>query len=134
MRLPVTIGRRLGAVAAAAGAATVLGAIPAAAAPPIPRGMPQVVTDVLGPQDPGFLDPAVGGTRVLTPVKPGEIIACATGFTPTISCSILNRADVGSPQRPMVPVDVPTVGGPVRVWINVLPENYGSIAKYLFSL
>lgn len=110
------------AAAIAAGVAgSVIGAAPATAqpsAPPIPRGMPQVVTDVLGPRDPGFWNPAVNGTRVLTPVEPGVEVACATGFEPVISCSTLDMRDF-TPQRSLGFIDVPTIGGPaLRMWFD----------------
>lgn len=116
---------RVGA-AVAAGALGVLGVVVAApagaqpaTAPPIPRGMPMVVSDVLQPGDPGFWDPAVNGTRVLTPVEPGVEVACATGFHPVISCSTLDMRDLTSPQRSLQFVDVPTLGGPpLRMWFD----------------
>lgn len=84
LRRPHPLRRRIGGVLAAAGAAAVLGAVPAGAdpAPSVPRGYPVPVDDVLGPQDPGFWDPAVEGTRILTPVGPGVRVDCASGFEP----------------------------------------------------
>lgn len=126
MRIDRLSRQGLGAVMAVAGAASAMGvasvvgasAAGAQEAPPIPRGMPQVVTDVLGPQDAGFWDPAVAGTRVLTPVEPGVEVACATGFEPVISCSSLDMRTLGSPQRSLQFVDVPTLGGPLRMWFD----------------
>ena len=118
--------------AAALGAICVVGAAPAGAqpaAPPIPRGMPMVVSDVLGPGDAGFWDPAVGGTRVWTPVEPGVEVACATGFVPVISCSTLDMRDLTSPQRTLQFVDVPALGGaPLRVWFDYPRWGDGSTA------
>ncbi|HHU11265.1 MAG TPA: hypothetical protein GXZ60_14830, partial [Intrasporangiaceae bacterium] len=108
--------------------ATPAGAQPATA-PPIPRGMPMVVSDVLGPGDPGFWDPAVSGTRVLTPVEPGVEVACATGFDPVISCSTLDMRDLTSPQRSLQFVDGPTLGGPpLRMWFDYPRWGDGSTA------
>ncbi|MDN5722036.1 MAG: hypothetical protein L0H20_03390 [Corynebacterium sp.] len=120
-----------GAVCASVVAAGVLGAASAnaePAAPPIPRGMPAVVDTVLGPDDPGFWDPAVDGTRVLTPVEPGVRVACATGFEPVISCSTLDMRDLTSPQRTLAFIDVPTLGGPLRVWFDYPRWGGGSTA------
>lgn len=121
-----------GAVAVSVGALGILGAATAAAqpaAPPIPRGMPMVVSDVMGPGDPGFWDPAVSGTRVLTPVEPGVRVACATGFEPVISCNTLDMRDLGSPQRQLGFVDVPTLGGPLRVWFDYPRWGDGSTGE-----
>lgn len=120
MRMDRFTRRGLGLVVATAGAMSVLGAGTATAqeVPPIPRGMQQVVTDILGPQDAGFWDPAVPGTRVLTPVGPGVSVACATGFEPVISCSTLDMFTQGAAQRSLQFVDVPTLGGPLRMWFD----------------
>ena len=129
--------RRLALAIAAAATATALGAAPALAAPsspattpptpPIPRGMPQIVSDVLGPSDPAFWNPAVPGTRVLTPIEPGGGVACATGFVPVISCSTAHRSPYGSPQRALEFIDVPVPGGPpLRVWFDVPRLGDGS--------
>lgn len=134
MRIVRPTRRGFGAVLSAAGvlgAVGVLGAGTAAAqeGPPIPRGMPQIVTDVLGPQDAGFWDPAVPGTRVLTPVEPGVQVACATGFEPVISCSTLDMGTPGSAQRPLQFVDVPTLGGPLRMWFDYPRWGDGSTGE-----
>lgn len=121
-----------GAVAASAGVLGVLGAAPAGAQsadPPIPRGMLMVISDVMGPGDPGFWDPAVSGTRVLTPVEPGARVACATGFEPVISCNTLDMRGRPSPQRELGFVDVPTLGGPLRVWFDYPRWGDGSTAE-----
>lgn len=130
-RLSMTrVGAAVSAVAL--GALGVVGAAPAdaqpATAPPIPRGMPMVVSDVLGPGDPGFWDPAISGTRVLTPVEPGVEVACATGFDPVISCSTLDMRDLTSPQRSLQFVDVPTGGPPLRMWFDYPRWGDGSTA------
>ncbi|MCD2263047.1 hypothetical protein K3888_10070 [Dietzia aurantiaca] len=120
-----------GAVAASVGALGVLGAAPVGAqpaAPPIPRGIPMVVSDVMGPGDPGFWDPAVVGTRVLTPVEPGVKVACATGFEPVLSCSTLDMRELGSPQRTLQFIDVPTLGEPLRIWFDYPRWGDGSTA------
>lgn len=122
-----------GAVCASVGALGVLGAASAnagPATPPIPRGMPAAVDDVLGPADPGFWDPAVDGTRILTPVEPGVRVACATGFEPVLSCSTLDMRDVTSPQRQLGFVDAPTLGGPaLRLWFDYPRWGDGSTAS-----
>lgn len=120
--------------AGALGVLGVVGAAPAGAqpvtAPPIPRGMPMVVSDVLQPGDPGFWNPALSGTRVLTPVEPGVEVACATGFVPVISCSTLDMRDLTSPQRSLQFVDVPTLGGPpLRLWFDHPRWGDGSTAE-----
>ena len=82
-----TIGRSrhpLRIAVASAGAAGLLASAAAVAAPvtaaaPMPgpaRGLPQAVNDVLGPADPAFWNPAVPGTRVLTPVGPRDEVIC----------------------------------------------------------
>lgn len=128
--------RRLALTLALAGTATILGpaaanatpANPAATpTPEIPRNMPQIVSDVLGPADPAFWNPAVPGTRVLTPIEPDVEVACATGFVPVISCSTLDRSPFGTPQRTLEHVDVPVLGGPpLRVWFDVPRLGDGS--------
>ncbi|MEU2005195.1 hypothetical protein ACH47B_29160 [Rhodococcus sp. NPDC019627] len=68
MASPISSGRRTGATLALAAATVLIGSAPAGAgpaAPPIPRGSLVFVNDVLGPQDPGFFNPDVPGTRVL---------------------------------------------------------------------
>ncbi len=87
-----------------------------------------VVSDVMGPGDPGFWDPAVVGTRVLTPVEPGVKVACATGFEPVISCSTLDMRELGSPQRTLQFIDVPTLGEPLRIWFDYPRWGDGSTA------
>lgn len=137
MALRITAGARLFAALTLAGAMGALGTAPAVAepaSPSIPLGMKMVVNDVLGPQDPGFWDPAVPGTRVWTPVAPGVVVACATGFVPVISCA---TSDARTPQRTLLFVDVPVPGGPLRVWFDV-PQptdlyewNNGSVGDLL---
>ncbi|WP_433607935.1 hypothetical protein [Prescottella agglutinans] len=134
MSLPIPSIRRTGVVLALAGATVVLGSAPAgaeSATPSIPRGYPQIVDDVLGPQDPGFWNPEVPGTRVLTPVEPGVRVYCASGFEPTPGCSTLDMRDWSSPQRDLVFVDVPMIGRPpLRVWMDVLPRlDEGSLGQ-----
>lgn len=134
MSLPIPSIRRIGVVLALAGATVVLGSAPAGAepaTPSIPRGYPHIVNHVLGPQDPGFWNPEVPGTRVLTPVEPGVIVACASGFEPTPGCSTLDMRDWSSPQRTLVFVDVPMMGRPpLRVWMDVLPRlDEGSLGQ-----
>ncbi|WP_010540999.1 hypothetical protein [Dietzia alimentaria] len=130
-RLMMRVGTAV--AASALGAICVVGAAPAGAqpaAPPIPRGMPMVVSDVLGPGDVGFWDPAVSGTRVWTPVAPGVEVACATGFTPVISCSTLDMRDLTSPQRSLQFVDLPTFSGPpLRMWFDYPRWGDGSTAE-----
>lgn len=132
--------RRLGLAMAVAAAATALGAAPALAAPstpetappmpPIPRGMPQIVTDVLGPNDPAFWNPAISGTRVLTPIEPGVEVACATGFVPVISCSTGHRSPFGPAQRSLEFIDVPVIGGaPLRIWVDLPRWGDGSTGE-----
>lgn len=141
MALPIPSRRRIGVVLALAGATVLLGAAPAGAepaTPSIPRGMLRVVDDVLGPQDPGFWNPAVPGTRVLTPVEPGVRVYCASGFEPTPGCSTLDMRDWSSPQRNLVFVDVPVIGRPpLRVWMDVLPRldegSLGQLTEHLFA-
>ncbi len=134
MSLPIPSIRRTGVVLALAGATVALGSAPAGAepaTPSIPRGYPQIVDDVLGPQDPGFWNPEVPGTRVLTPVEPGVRVYCASGFEPTPGCSTLDMRDWSSPQRDLVFVDVPMIGRPpLRVWMDVLPRlDEGSLGQ-----
>lgn len=88
-----------------------------------------VVSDVLSPGHPGFWNPAISGTRVLTPVEPGVEVACATGFDPVISCSTLDMRDLSSPQRSLQFVDAPTLGGPpLRMWFDYPRWGDGSTA------
>lgn len=123
----------IGAALAAACTVGVLGAASASAQPADAsntRGMPMVVSDVLGPGDPGFWDHAIDGTRVLTPVEPGVQVACATGFVPVISCSTLDMRDLSSPQRTLQFIDMPTLGGPpLRMWFDYPRWGDGSTAE-----
>ncbi|MBB1023693.1 MULTISPECIES: hypothetical protein [unclassified Dietzia] len=132
--------RRLGLALAVAAAATALGPTTATAAPAnpgdvapgleIPRGMPQIVSDVLGPDDPAFWNPAISGTRVLTPIEPGAEVACATGFVPVISCSTGGRSPYGPGQRTLEFVDVPVIGGaPLRIWVDLPRWGDGSTGE-----
>ncbi|WP_194860222.1 hypothetical protein [Dietzia sp. SYD-A1] len=131
-----TTRRRLGLALAVAAATTALGPTTATAAPAnpedvaptleIPRGMLQIVSDVLGPDDPAFWNPAISGTRVLTPIEPGAEVACTTGFVPVISCHTGHRSPHGQGQRPLEFVDVPAPGGPLRVWFDVPRLGDGS--------
>ncbi|WP_430336237.1 hypothetical protein [Rhodococcus sp. ACT016] len=134
MALPIPSRRRTSVVLGLAGVAVVLGAAPVAAepaTPAVPRGYPQIVNDVLGPQDPGFWNPDVRGTRVLTPVEPGVRVYCASGFEPTPGCSTLDMRDWSSPQRDLVFVDVPMIGRPpLRVWMDIIPRlDEGSLGQ-----
>ncbi|GAB2655887.1 hypothetical protein ABI214_08125 [Prescottella soli] len=136
MALPIPSGRRTGVVLALAAATVLIGSAPAGAEPAnpsTPRGYPQAVDDVLGPQDPGFWNPDVPGTRVLTPVEPGVRVYCANRFEPTPGCSTLDMRDFSSPQRPLVFVDVPVIGWPpLRVWTDVLPRlDEGSLGQLM---
>lgn len=141
MALPIPSRRRLGVVVALAGATVLIGSAPAGAepaSPSIPRGSFVVINDVLGPQDPGFWNPDVPATRILTPVDPGVSVYCASGFEPTPGCSTLDMRDWSSPQRSLVFVDVPVIGRPpVRVWMDVLPRldegSLGQLMERLFA-
>lgn len=141
MALPTPSRRRLGVVLALAGATVWLASAPAGAGPAtpsIPRGSLVTVNDVLGPQDPGFWNPDVRGTRVLTPVEPGVRVYCASGFEPTPGCSTLDMRDWSSPQRDLAFVDVPMIGRPpLRVWMDVLPrldeDTLGQLMDHLFT-
>ena len=142
MALPIPSGRGTGAaLALALAAATVLiGSAPAGAdpaTPPIPRGSQVFVNDVLGPQDPGFWNLDVPGTRVLTPLEPGVSVVCTSGFEPVPGCSTLDMRDWSSPQRSLVFVDVPVLGRPpLRVWMDILPRldegALGQLTEHLF--
>lgn len=126
----------LGLALAVAAAATALGPATATAAPAnpgevaptleTPRGMLQIVSDVLGPDDPAFWNPAISGTRVLTPIEPGADVACTTGFVPVISCHTGHRPPYAQGRRPLEFVDVPAPGGPLRVWFDVPRLGDGS--------
>ncbi|MGO4205436.1 hypothetical protein AB4Z09_27605 [Rhodococcus sp. TAF43] len=135
MALPTLSGRRTGVVLAMACAAIVLGSSPAGAepaSPSIPRGGLAAVNDVLVPQDPGFWNPEVRGTRVLTPIRPGETVYCVSGYETPPGCATLDK-HWSSPQRDLVFVDVPMIGrSPVRVWMDILPRlNEGSLGQLL---
>lgn len=117
----------------------VLGAATAVAEPapaPLLPGMRVVVHDVLGPQDPGFWDPAVPGTRVWEPMRPGVWVTCSWGFVPVSSCSTHDRW-AGMISRDLLPVDVPVPGGPLRVWFDrpqatdVIQWNNGSVGELI---
>ena len=94
-----------------------------------PKGMPMVVDDVLQPNNPDFWNLAAEGTRVLTPLEDGDQVACSAGFTPPVSCSKLNMSDLSMPQRVLEHVDIPTLGGPIRVWIYVPRWGDGSTGE-----
>lgn len=140
MALPIPSGRRTGAALVLAAATVLIGAAPAGAdpaTPPIPRGSLVFVHDVLGPQDAGFWNPDVRGTRVLTPVEPGVSVVCTSGFEPVPGCSTLDMRDWSSPQRSLVFVDVPVIGRPpLRVWMDILPRldegALGQLTEHLF--
>lgn len=139
MALPTASGRRTGVVLALATATVLIGSAPAGAepaAPPVPRGALRMVDDVLGPQDPGFWNPEVRGTRVATPIEPDAKVFCASGFEPTPECSTLDMRDWSSPQRSLVFVDVPMLGRPpVRVWMDVLPRlDEGALGQLMARL
>ena len=83
MALPIPSARHTGTALALAAATVLIGSAPAGADPAnpsIPRGPLVFVNDVLGPQDLGFWNPDVPGTRVLTPVEPGVSVVCTSGF------------------------------------------------------
>ncbi|WP_016884898.1 MULTISPECIES: hypothetical protein [unclassified Rhodococcus (in: high G+C Gram-positive bacteria)] len=140
MALPIPSGRRTGSILALAAATVLIGSAPAdadPATPAIPRGSQVFVNDVLGPQDPGFWNPDVPGTRVLTPVEPGVSVVCTSGFEPVPGCSTLDMRDWSSPQRSLVFVDVPVIGRPpLRVWMDILPRldegALGQLMEHLF--
>ena len=111
-------------LAISAGAAS---ADPGPEAPP--KGMPMVVDNVLQPSNPDFWNPGAEGTRVLTPLEDSDQVACSAGFTPPISCSTLNMSDLSSPQRVLEHVDIPTLGGPIRVCIDVPRWGDGSTGE-----
>lgn len=94
-----------------------------------PKGMPMVVDNVLQPNNPDFWNLAAEGTRVLTPLEDGDQVACSAGFTPPVSCSKLNMSDLSMPQRVLEHVDIPTLGGPIRVWIDVPRWGDGSTGE-----
>lgn len=132
--------RRLGLVLAVAAAATALAPTTAVAAPvnpegvaptlETPRGMPRIVSDVLGPGDPAFWNPAISGTRVLTPIEPGAEVACATGFVPVISCHTGGRSPSGPAQRSLAFIDVPVIGRPpLRIWVDLPRWGDGSTGE-----
>ena len=126
MALPIPSRRHLGVVVALAGATVLIGTAPAGAepaSPSIPRGSLVIVNDVLGPQDPGFWNPDVPATRILTPVEPGVNVYCLSGFEPTTGCSTLDMRDWSSPQRSLMFVDMPVIGRPpLRLWMDILPR------------
>ena len=136
-----TIGRSrhpLRIAVASAGAAGLLASAAAVAAPvtaaaPMPspaRGLPEVVNDVLGPENPAFWNPAVPGTRVLTPVGPRDEVICLTGFVPVINCWTDSRHDLGSTPRPLAHVDVPVgSGAPMRLWVDLPRWGDGSTGE-----
>ena len=122
--------RRLGLTLAIAGVAAALGtasasadpaaAGPAAPASEIPLGTPQSVSDVLGPADPAFWNPAIPGTRVLTPIDPRDEVICLSGFVPALNCWTSNKDELASTPRPLAHVDIPMLGGArLRIWVDV---------------
>ena len=132
--------RRLALALAMSGVAAALGTPTAGADPstpatagPIPGGRPdgpQIVVDVLGPADPGFWNPAVPGTRVLTPIDSDRQVACLTRFVPVINCWTVNRFVLAPEHRPLVHVDVPVIGGPpMRVWVDLPRWGDGSTGE-----
>lgn len=130
---------RLRIALALAGSVSLLGAAAAVAAPataaPIPgatRGLPHVVNDVLEPADPAFWNPAVPGTRVLTPVDPRDEVICLTGFVPVINCWTNSRHELASTPRPLAHVDVPAgSGAPMRIWVDLPQWGDGSTGEGL---
>lgn len=117
------------AVAVAAPAAV---ATPAAATPitDATRGLPQVVNDVLGPADPAFWNPAVPGTRVLTPVDPHDDVICLTGFVPVINCWTKEREGLTATMRPLAHIDVLVgSGAPMRIWVDLPRWGDGSTGE-----
>lgn len=132
--------RRFHLALAVAAAATALGPTSATAAPvnpaevaptlETPRGMPRIVSDVLDPGDPAFWNPAISGTRVLTPIEPDAEVACATGFVPVISCHTGGRSPSGPAQRSLAFIDVPVIGGaPLRIWVDLPRWGDGSTGE-----
>lgn len=136
MALTIPSGRCAGVVLALAAATVLIGSVPAGAeptGPSFPRGTLAPVNDVLGPDDPGFWNPHVRGTRVLTPIRPGEGVYCVSGYEPPPGCSTTHMRDWRSGQRDLQYVDVPILGRPsVRVWMDLLPRlNEGSLGYLL---
>lgn len=104
------------------------GAEPGALAPT--RGLPETVTDVLGPADPVFWNAAVPGTRILTPVDPRDEVICLTGFVPTLNCWTKDREVLTATMRPLAHVDVPVIGGPpLRIWVDLPRWGDGSTGE-----
>lgn len=132
--------RRLGLAMAVAAAATALGTPPALAdpadagpdTPASPPGAltPEIMTDVLGPSDPAFWDPAAPGTRVLTPIEPHRQVSCLTGLVPLHVCWTVNRYQLVPEHRPLAHVDVPVIGGaPLRIWVDLPLWGDGSTGE-----
>ena len=132
--------RRIALAIALAGAVSVLGPAVASADPsrpvtagPIPGGRPggpQIIVDVLGSADPGFWNPAIPGTRVLTPIEPHRQVACLTRFVPVNSCWTVNRYQLMPGHRPLAHVDVPVIGGPpLRIWVDLPRWGDGSTGE-----
>lgn len=139
MPLTLPVRRRLGLVLAMAAAVTSLGTAPATAdpadqgpapTPRVPLGTPQIAGDVLGPADPAFWNPAVPGTRVLTPIEPHRQVSCLSGFVPVLNCWTINRFVLDPDHRPLAHVDVPMIGGaPLRIWVDLPRWGDGSTGE-----
>jgi len=111
-----------------------VGAAPAGAAPvspaPATRGLPETVTDVLGPADPAFWNAAVPGTRIATPVDPRDEVICLMGFVPKLNCWTSERDVLTATMRPLAHVDVPMIGGPpLRIWVDLPRWGDGSTGE-----
>lgn len=130
--------RRFSLALAIAAATTALGSASAGAAPaeappapaPATRGLPESVTDVLGPADPAFWNAAVPGTRIVTPVDPRDEVICLTGFVPKLNCWTAERGVLAATMRPLAHVDVPMIGGPpLRIWVDLPRWGDGSTGE-----
>lgn len=139
-RRRVSLALAIAAATTALGTATA-GAAPAGDAPAAPapapaapaaatRGLPETVTDVLGPADPAFWNTAVPGTRILTPVDPRDDVICLTGFVPKLNCWTKERDVRAATMRPLAHVDVPMFGGPpLRIWMDLPRWGDGSTGE-----
>lgn len=130
--------RRFSLALAIAAATTAVGSASAGAAPaeappapaPATRGLPESVTDVLGPADPAFWNAAVPGTRIVTPVDPRDEVICLTGFVPKLNCWTSEREVLAATMRPLAHVDVPMIGGPpLRIWVDLPRWGDGSTGE-----
>lgn len=130
------VRRRFSLACAITAAATTLGSASAGAAPadtapaapaPATRGLPETVTDVLGPADPAFWNAAVPGTRIVTPIDPRDEVICLTDFVPALNCWTSERDALTATMRPLAHVDIPMIGGsPLRIWVDLPRWGDGS--------